>query len=63
MSNQPKRWSDFLAAMPRLTEEQIAAVKEVVDRHLGWLAIDYPKVDDAHYQIQTDLDALKDSTT
>ncbi len=53
-----KRWNDTLAAMPRLTPAQAAAIKDIVDYHLTSLVSDHPPVDDAHYQIQEDIDEI-----
>ena len=52
------KWRDHLALMPRLTENQATAIKDIVDRHLADMSFDYPKVDDAHFEIQRDIDAL-----
>jgi hypothetical protein len=54
------KWNAYLATLPRLGPAEVAAVKEIVERHLAWLSSDYPRVDEAHYQIQQDLDVLTD---
>ena len=51
-------WLDKLNGMPRLTAEQRAVIQEIIDRHLGWIAIHYPNLDDAIYNLQNDLDSL-----
>ena len=59
MSTKPKRWHERVADMPRLTAEQIEAVKDIVSYHLQSLIFDHPRVDDAAYGIQQDIDDLK----
>lgn len=58
MTTKPKRWSDMVAAMPKLTEEQSKAVLDIVDYHLSGLVSDHPPVDDAHWEIQRDVKVL-----
>ncbi len=55
---KPKRWNVVVAEMPALTKEQTEAVKKIVDYHLCHLVSDFPKVDEAHYEIQRDLDGM-----
>ena len=61
MAEKPKRWHDVVATFPRLTAEQIAAVKAMVHYHLALVSLDIPAADDAHFMIQQDLDAMKEN--
>lgn len=54
-----KTWAEELRGMPKLTAEQLAAVKRITDYHLAGLVFDHPAVDEEHFLIQRDLDALK----
>ncbi len=57
--NKPPRWRDMVAAMPRLTAEQVTAIHDILDYHLARLVYDNPPVDEAHYLIQQDIDSMK----
>jgi hypothetical protein len=48
----------MVADMPKLTPAQAEAVKQVVDYALCHLSSDYPKVDEAHWEIQRDVDRM-----
>jgi hypothetical protein len=54
------RKDDILAKMPRLTAEQCEAVKDLLDYHISALVQDYPRLDDALYDVQRELETLVD---
>ena len=56
------KYRERLATMPRLTSAQAEAIKDILDRHLSMLVSDHPPVDEAHYLIQQDLDAITKDT-
>ncbi len=57
---RPKRWAERVAEMPKLSNDQIEAINDVLDHHLHMLSSDHPPVDEAHYLIQQDLSAMKE---
>lgn len=50
---------EFLQKYPRFTEEQLAAIDELLDYHTSWVRMDYPKSDDALYAFTQELQELK----
>ena len=58
MNGKSMKWRDELKTLPRLSFEQIEAVKRVIDHHMSHLAFDFPAHDDAQWMVQRDLDSL-----
>ena len=42
-----------------LTAEQISRILALIDRRMAWLAADYPKVDEALYALQQDIEVME----
>lgn len=58
-----KRWSEQIAAMPKLTLEQSNAVLEILDYRMSSVAGDFPAADEAVYMTQSDIESITEEAT